>query len=77
MPRMTQVDPDRIIAHIRAHQPCSFISVHRGVLGWECAGNKPNKGLMVALHALEKAGTIKVTPFKHGPHTRRLYEVRT
>ncbi len=74
--RISKVDPDRVLAHIREHQPCSFGHLHRGVVGYE-SYDRPNKGLMIVLHDLEKSKRIKVTPFKHGQYTRRLYEVRT
>jgi hypothetical protein len=73
--RISKVDSDRVLAHIRAHQPCSFLHLHKGLTGWEPT-DRPNKGLLIALSALERAGRIKVTSFKHGQYTRRLYEVR-
>lgn len=73
--RISKVDPDRVLAHIRKHQPCSFKNVHTGVVGYE-SYERPNKGLLIVLHDLEKSGLIKVTSFKHGQYTRRLYEVR-
>lgn len=73
MPKVITVDRDQLLAHITQNGPCSLGAISLAVLGW--AGG-PCKALLIALHDLERAGKIKVTPFKHGTHTRRLYEVR-